>query len=64
MFQKGAKVDLQMSDGRTALIKASEARDMEMVELILGTSTQENFTELQGMTAHLCAEYQSKDRGQ
>jgi hypothetical protein len=53
-----------MTDGRTSLVKAMEARDSQLVDLLLMADLQRNF-DVPGQLMHQLAErYQSKDRGQ
>ena len=62
-FQKGAKVDKPMTDGRTAVIKAMENGDMPMIDILLAADKEQNFSFRNGFTYEMADLYQRDDRG-
>lgn len=57
-------MDKEMTDGRTAWIRAFETRNMDMLDMLLKESDiNTNFVNKEGMAAILATSYQSNDRG-
>lgn len=57
-------MDKEMTDGRTAWIRAFETRNMDMLDLLLKESDLDtNFVNKEGLAAILATSYQSNDRG-
>lgn len=62
-LQKDAKIDKPMSDGRSALIKAVDNGDWEMVEQIFNANLLDNFSDRNNFTYEMAERYQRPDRG-
>jgi fluoride ion exporter CrcB/FEX len=62
-FQKGAKVDKPMTDGRTSVVKAMENSDMPMIDILLGADKDQNFSTKSGFVYEMTELYQRDDRG-
>lgn len=52
-----------MSDGRSALIKAVESGDWEMVEQIFNANLLDNFSDRSSFAYDMAERYQRPDRG-
>jgi len=63
VFQKGAKIDKPMTDGRVAVIKAMENGDMPMIDILLAADKEQNFSNKSGFTYEMADLYQREDRG-
>jgi len=63
LIGEGAKVDLPMSDGRTALDKAWEASEMPMIDTLLQNShLNKNFSDPKGLTYKMAEKYDQPTR--
>jgi hypothetical protein len=62
-FQKGAKVDKPMTDGRTAVVKAMDNGDMPMIDVLLAADKDQNFASKSGFAYEMTDLYQRDDRG-
>ena len=62
-FQKGAKIDKPMTDGRTSVIKAMENKDMPMIDILLAADKEQNFVNKSSFLYEMADLYQRDDRG-
>ncbi|ESN93306.1 hypothetical protein HELRODRAFT_88948, partial [Helobdella robusta] len=62
LISKGAKVDHVMKDGRTSVIKAKDADDMPMIDLLLQADLNNNFADNNGFVYQLAKNYNSPNK--
>ena len=61
---KQAKLDKKLSNGKTALILASEKDDKMMIDRILSANLLDNYTDRNGFTYEMAKEFQKPEKSQ